>query len=276
MTPAPQHHPQTQPASHGAQPAAGLCFHDARVGLGEFELATGAIALPTGSVTVLLGANGSGKTTVLRMAAGLLAPREGDVRLGADPIARMPARVRARRIAYVPQRALVGAPFTVRQVVELGRHALPQDADRVTAALESVHLAHRAQEPFHRLSIGQQQRVVLARALAQLVPGGALLLDETLAPVDPPETHRLVQVVRSLAAAGATVLLATHDLSLAAAAGDWAWYLSHGKTQAFGRSAEVLAPARLAQLAGVPVVGAQGSRGLLPVPDLTAMLHREP
>ncbi len=256
--------------------AAGLCFDDARVALGEFELATGAIALPTGNVTVLLGANGSGKTTVLRLASGLLVPQAGDVRLGAESIARMPPRIRASRIAYVPQRSFVGAPFTVRQVVELGRHALPHSADRVCAALESVRLAHRAHEPFHRLSIGQQQRVVLARALAQLVPDGALLLDETLAPVDPPETHRLVQLVRSLAAAGATVLLATHDLSLAAAAGDWAWYLSHGKTQAFGPATAVLAPASLAQLAGVPVVGAQGSRGLLPVPDLTAMLHHEP
>lgn len=256
--------------------AKALIFEGVRLAQGAFEFVAEGVTLPAGSVTVLLGANGSGKTTALRLAAGLARPSAGCVRVDGQPVCTWSAAERARRIALVPQRGVVGAPFTVRQVVEMGRHSLPRSPERVTAALEMVRLLHRAGEPYHHLSAGQQQRVAFARALAQYSPGGVLLLDETLGPVDPPESRRLVHVVRALAAEGGIVVLATHDLALAAATGDWAWYLAHGSTAAFGPATEVLAPTRLAGLAGVPVVAAPGARCMLPVPDFTAMLHHEP
>lgn len=254
----------------------GLEFDHAVWRRDDFHLRTGHVAVGQGGVLAVLGANGSGKTTALRLAAGLARPDAGDVRVLGQSVARWSPRDRARSVAMVPQRPVVGAPFTVREVVELGRHSLARSPAQVQAALDAVGLAHRAEEPFHRLSVGQQQRVVLARALAQHSPGGVLLLDETLAPVDPPETHRLVQLVRDLARQGATVALATHDLGLAAAVADTVWYLAHGETAAFGPASEVLQPDRLAGLAGVPIATAVGSLGTLPVPDLTAMLHRTP
>lgn len=242
---------------------------------GSFTLRAGNVLLPPASVTALLGGNGSGKTTALRLVAGLDAPAQGSVLVHGDPMHALSESARARRLAYVPQRPVVGAPFTVEQVVALGRHALVDDPARVRAALDVVKLSHRAAEPFHALSTGQQQRVALARALAQHEPRGVLVLDEAFAAVDLPLTLHLVQVVRQLAATGATVVMATHDLTLAAALADHVWYLTDGATSAFGPTNEILRADRLAQLAGVPVVGATGHARELPVPDLSAMLPRE-
>jgi iron complex transport system ATP-binding protein len=179
-------------------------------------------------------------------------------------------------VAFVQQRATVGAPFTVRQVVQLGRHSLPSDPQRLMAALELVMLSHMADHAYHSLSTGQQQRVAIARALAQHTPQGLVLLDEALAAVDLPQCHHLVQVIRRLAADGATVVMSTHDLSLAAAIADHVWYLAHGSTVALGPAHDVLGSERLATLVGIPVVTAPGFSGKLPVPDLTAMLRHEP
>lgn len=273
-SPHPSRHPGPPPSSQATSEA--LCFAEASVALGSFHLRTGTLHIPTKQVTVVLGPNGCGKSTVLRMAAGLLAPSAGAVTLAGRAIHTLTEQQRAARVAYVPQRSMVGAPFTVAQVVALGRHALQPNPSRIQAALELVRLDHRAHEPFHHLSAGQQQRVALARALAQHQPGGIILLDEVLSAVDLPETLHLVRVLRELAEQGATILLATHDLALARAVGHTAWYLQHGQTAAWGPAADILTPAHLAALVGVPVVGAPGSRAELPVADLSAMLHRQP
>jgi iron complex transport system ATP-binding protein len=242
---------------------------------GDFTLHAGDVFLPAASVTALLGGNGSGKTTALRLMAGLDAPAHGTVHVHGTSMHARSESARARTLAYVPQRPVVGAPFTVEQVVALGRHALPDDPGRVLASLELVKLSHRAQDAFHALSTGQQQRVALARALAQHEPHGVVVLDEAFAAIDLPLTLHLVHVVRGLAARGATVVMATHDLALAAAVADHAWYLAGGATAAFGPASEVLRADRMADLAGVPVVSAPGHARPLPVPDLSAMLTRE-
>lgn len=253
-----------------------LHFDDVTLRMGDFTLSTGQVQLEEGSVTALLGANGSGKSTVLRLGAGLLVPQQGRVLLRDQPLAAWRESQRARAVAYVPQRPLVGAPFTVRQVVELGRHALSPRPDQVREALQQVGLLHRAEEPFQRLSVGQQQRVAFARALAQHEPGGIILLDEVCSAIDLPETSRMVHLIRQLAGRGATVLLATHDLTLAAAVADRVWYLEQGATTALGGVSQVLEPGGLASLTGLPIVVAEGNRGALPVPDLTAILPPRP
>ena len=192
-----------------------LRFESPVVERARFRLAPGRVLPRPGAVTVLMGANGSGKSTALRTAAGLLRPASGAVLVdGIDVATRSPWQ-RAARIAFVPQRTLVSAPFTVREVVELGRVARPPDAGRIDRALDEVGLAHRARDPFATLSGGQQQRVAVARALAQLEPTGILLLDEAFAAIDPSETATMVRLVRSVAGQGATVLAAAHDLALA-------------------------------------------------------------
>ena len=236
-------------------------FESASVRLGSFVLDTGPVAPEPGRVTVLLGLNGSGKSTALRAASGLVRPASGRVTLDGEDVCALSAPRRAARIALVPQHAQVGAPFTVREVAELGRVALADDPGRIDGALASVGLSALAERPFTTLSGGQRQRVAVARALAQHAPGGILVLDEAFAAVDLPEAAALVGLVRRVAAAGATVLAAVHDLSLAAALADDVWCLRSGVTAAFGPAAAVLSPDSLRQLLGVEVREAPGPGG---------------
>ena len=246
-----------------------LSFRSVRLQRGGFAFAVDGIEVPRGAVTVLLGPNGGGKTTALRLAGGLLAPQAGQVMVDGVSVATMPPVERARRVAYVPQRPEVGLPFRVREVVELGRHALPAEPERVERALAAAGLAPLADRAFHQLSAGQQQRVAVARALAQHAPGALLLLDEAFSAVDPAECAGMLAVLRALADAGSTILLATHDLALAAAVADHAWLIQGGATAGFGPTDTFLAPERLQAFLGLPVVLATGAGGRsIPVPDL--------
>lgn len=246
-----------------------LTFHSVQMQRGGFAFAVDGIQLARGAITVLLGPNGGGKTTALRLAGGLLAPSAGQVLLDGVPVATMRPADRARRVAYVPQRPEVGLPFRVREVVELARHALPAAPGRVDHALAAVGLSRLADRAFHQLSAGQQQRVAVARALAQHAPGGVLLLDEAFSAVDPAECAGMLAVVRALADAGSTILLATHDLALAAAAADHAWLIQGGATAGFGPAGTLLSADRLQAFLGLPVALAAGAGGRpIPVPDL--------
>lgn len=122
----------------------------------------------SGRLIAVLGPNASGKSTLLRCIIGALRPSAGTVMLDGSCVHRLSTRALATRIAYVPQRSIVSAAFTVRQVVELGRYALPVDGGRVRSAIERLDLADVRERPYRALSVGQQQRVTLARAMAQL------------------------------------------------------------------------------------------------------------
>ena len=252
----------------------GIEFRDAVVQLGGFRLVTGTAHAQAGRVTVLIGVNGSGKSTALRAAAGLLRPVSGAVLAGGKPVCEMAAGRRAARIAFVPQRFEVGAPFTVREVVQLGHAVGEPDASGVARAMADTGVAPLADRPFHALSGGQQQRVVVARALAQHRPGGILLLDEAFAAVDPAEAAGLVGAIRGLAARGSTILVATHDLALASALGDDAWFLERGQSRGFGPADELLRAGPLGRFLGVAVAEAATARGAIAAADYGAMLPR--
>lgn len=249
-----------------------LEFRSPELARGAFTFAPGSIAVAPGRVTVLLGLNGGGKSTAIRMAAGLLRPQRGEVLLGGAEVSSMPARARAARMSLVVQRPEVGSPLTVIEVVRLGRVALAPSPGTAERALARVGLADSADRPYHALSGGQQQRVAVARALAQHGEGGVLLLDEAFAAIDPPEAASLVREVRAEAARGATVLAATHDLAIASALADDVWCLADGRTRAFGPARDVLAPSTLSSLLGVSVREATGCRGTIAVADFAAML----
>ena len=238
-----------------------LAFDDAEVVRGAFRFRSGAVRPRAGRVTVLLGPTGGGKTTALRVAAGLLVPVRGCVLLDGSPVHAVPATRRAARLAYVPQRPEVGLPFRVDEVVALGLHARRADDASVGAALEQVGLQGLAHRAFHTLSAGQQQRAAVARALAQHGPGGVLLLDEAFSAIDPPECASLVRVLRGLASAGATILAATHDLAVAAALADDAWLIRDGATCNFGPAADLLAPGPLGRFLGVSIASAVAAGG---------------
>lgn len=249
-----------------------LEFRSPELVRGRFAFAPGSVALAPGRVTVLVGPNGGGKSTALRVAAGLLRPARGEVLLDGLEVSSMPARVRASRLSLVVQRPEVGSPLTAVEVVRLGRVALPSSPGAAERALARVGLADEAGRPYHSLSGGQQQRVSVARALAQHAEGGVLLLDEAFAAIDPPEAASLVREVRAEAARGATVLAATHDLAIASALADDVWCLADGRTRAFGHAREVLAPTTLSALLGISVREAAGCRGAIAVADFAAML----
>lgn len=251
-----------------------LRFEDARARFVGFTLDAGTVAPRPGRVTVLIGPNGGGKTTALRLAAGLLRPTSGRVTVDGVPVHSMPAAQRARSVAMVVQRPQVSAPFSAAEVVELGAAAAGGGPTSAREALALVGLGARAGIPFALLSGGEQQRVAVARALHQHRPGGVLLLDEAFAAVDPPEAAAIVAGLRGRAAEGATVLVATHDLALASALADDVWCIGSGRTLGFGPAAELLAPEALGRLLGIVAVTAPGSRGPIAAADLAAILPR--
>ena len=250
-----------------------LAFERLSATVGAFRLQAGPIAFGSGRVTVLLGANGSGKSTLLRVAAGLVRTDGGQALLDGVPIGTLAPAARASAISLVVQRPDVGAPFSAEDVVALGCVTRGADPSAVARAMARAGVAHLAARPFHQLSGGERQRVAVARALVQHAPTGILLLDEALSAVDAAEASSLLRVFREEADAGATVLLATHDLAYAAAVADDVLLLVAGRVHAFGPATELLSPAVLEPFLGVRVrrVGTE-ARAALAI-DHAAILH---
>lgn len=220
-----------------------------------------------GAITAVLGPNAAGKSTLLRCLIGGHRPTSGAVTLDGHDAHRLSPYQIARRIAYVPQRSSVSAAFTVRQVVELGRYVLPPSQKRIEGAIERCELVDVADRPYHTLSVGQQQRVTLARALAQHEPGGALILDEPMSAMDLRHVEHTVRLLQETARRGAAVLIALHDLGLAATIADDAWVLDAGRLVASGGVCDVLTVERLESVFHVPfawVNDEEGRARLLP------------
>lgn len=228
------------------------------------------LSLEPGRITGILGPNAAGKSTLLRMLAGLQAPTAGVVRLDGRPLADWSGRDRARRVAYLSQQSQVNGPFTVAEVVGFGRVSWAAgrvEADsRVEAALAETGLERLARRPYHELSVGQRQRTQLARGIAQLAKGGWLLLDEPFAAQDPGEVARLLRLIDRLRAEGVGVVAVLHDANVAWALAERILLLSEGRLVADGARDEVLVPDRLEGLYGAPFRGGDGGCG--PVPDL--------
>jgi iron complex transport system ATP-binding protein len=182
------------------------------------------LAIARGEVVAIVGPNGAGKSTLLRVLAGLLRPSSGSVRLDGVDIATLARRELARRIAVVPQIFDTLFPFTVREVVALGRTARlgtfggasRADLAAIDRAIADLDLADLASRRIDRLSGGERQRAVLAMALAQ--EADVLLLDEPTVHLDPGHQVVMLRLVRELACTrGLAVAAVLHDLNLAAA-----------------------------------------------------------
>lgn len=201
----------------------------------------------SGEVVGLVGPNGSGKTTVVRVASRTLPPRAGHVRVdGRNPYA-MPAREAARLVAVVPQEFAPTFSFTVLEVILMGRSPYlspwggggARDYQRAREAAESVRVQHLADRPVEELSGGEKQRVVLAQALAQDAP--VLLLDEPTTHLDVRHVVGILDIVRGLAVPGEKAVLAIfHDLNLASAYCDRLVALDLGTVVAEGPPEEVV------------------------------------
>jgi iron complex transport system ATP-binding protein len=206
-----------------------------------------------GEVLAVLGPNGAGKSTLLRALSGELRPDGGRVTLEGTPIDRIRPRELARRRAVLPQHASVAFAMTARAVAALGR--LPHDGDggAVAAALRQAGVAHLADRLYQTLSGGEQQRVHLARVLAQLAgPEGAyLLLDEPVAALDIAHQLAICALARPRAQAGIAVLMVLHDVNLAARVADRVLLMRSGTVHAIGPPCTTLRPETLEPVFGV-------------------------
>lgn len=215
--------------------------------------------LKTGKLTALIGPNAAGKTTLLRVMLGQLTPQRGRVTIGGQPVTELPATRRAAMMSYVPQRGETAFGFTVAQVITMGRFALPDSDRAVTTAMERTGVSPLADRVFGELSVGQQQRVVLARALAQSwrgdgnggvagagsTGGAIMLLDEPVSAMDLSHAHQTLSLLQEQANAGAAVLVALHDLNLVARYADEVWLVRDGMLVQQGAWREVLTPSAL-------------------------------
>jgi len=225
------------------------------------------LRLGPGEVLSLIGPNGAGKSTLIKLAAGLLRPDSGLVKLFGRPPTGWPRRDLARLLALVPQGAYLPPTFTVWESALLGRTpylgflGIARERDRrvTRQALEWVGIAHLADRLVGELSGGERQRVVLARALAQ--EPRCLLLDEPTTHLDIHHQVTILSLVRHLAVReGIAVLTVLHDLNLAATFADRVVLLVDGRVVAQGTPAEVLCLELLAAIYGESVA-------ILPRPD---------
>jgi len=214
------------------------------------------LTLGRGRLITLLGENGSGKSTLLKALARLLAPRAGTIAFEGRALAAVPRREAALAIGYLPQSFEPFFPATALELVLLGRTAhrafgAPSAADvRIArAALEELDAAGLADVDVGEMSGGERQRVLLARVLAGETR--VLLLDEPTTSLDPRHRFQVVDALTRRARAGATVVLSTHELDVAAGAADEAVLLRGGRVMAAGAVSETLVPALLGELFGV-------------------------
>jgi ABC-type cobalamin/Fe3+-siderophores transport system ATPase subunit len=235
------------------------------------------VSASPGRITAVIGPNAAGKSTLLKCIIGAITPTSGTVLLDGKPAHRTHPYWLARKVAYVPQRSTVSAAFTVRQVVELGRYALPASHKRIDEAIARLELTDIADRPYNALSVGQQQRVTLARAVAQLERGGRLILDEPMSAMDLRHVRDCCALLRELADQRATVLIAMHDLSLVASLADEAWLLDDGRLAASGNVCDVMNVERLQRVFDVDFrwIEVDGAGPWL-VPDRPAGAERVP
>lgn len=236
----------------------GLVVSDVTMRLGDRAIVDGIdMVAPAGQVTGLIGPNGAGKSTLLRAILGLV-PATGSVSFDGTDLIALPRRARAQFTAFVEQSSETDARLTAREVVLLGRIPFqsvwqaspsPEDAVQAEAALAAVDMVAFADRLYHTLSGGEQQRIQIARALAQ--QPRLLLLDEPTSHLDVHAQLATLDLLRRQARAGAAVLLALHDLNLAASFCDSLVALHDGRIAAVGAPAEVLTPPLLRTVYGV-------------------------
>ena len=229
--------------------------------VGEQRLLDGiSLVLQPGEVVGLIGPNGAGKSTLLKVLSGIWKTQTGQILLGGQLLSKYRPRQIARLIGQVAQSHGTDAPFTVRDVVLMGRNPYlgrfeverPQDRQIAEEAMRAVHISALSDRTINTLSGGERQRTFLARALAQ--EPSILLLDEPTSNLDIRHQIDILATVQRLAHQRALgVLVAIHDLSLAARFCDRLILMYAGTVTAEGAPETVLVPEHIASAFGVQV-----------------------
>lgn len=215
------------------------------------------LELRPGEVTVVIGPNGAGKSTLFSVLSGDIAPSRGSVTLDGRPVAEWKPQAAARERAVMVQDSTVSFPFSVREVVQMGRDAWrrSEQADRdeevVDGAVASVGIEHLQDRTITVVSGGERQRTALARVLAQ--EGRTVLLDEPVSAMDIAHQERILSLCRALAAQGDAVAVVLHDLDSAAVYGDRVLLLDHGRVVADGTPNQVCTAELLSRVYGTPI-----------------------
>ena len=226
-----------------------------------FALSNLSVAIAPGEIVGVIGPNSSGKTTLIRLLTRVLEPAAGAIRLDGVPIGRLARTELARRVAVVPQGILPQFPFTVGELVLMGRYPhdpgryfeSPRDRAAAREAMEATGVLELADMPLEHLSGGERQRAVIARAVAQ--EPRLLVLDEPTAHLDLRYQVEAAALLRRLnRERGVTILLVSHDLNLAAEVCDRLLLLNGGRAAAIGSAEAVLDEALLGSVFGCGVV----------------------
>ncbi len=226
-------------------------------------LADVSLEMRGGEVLVVVGANGAGKSTLRKVLCGDLIQTSGEVSMNGKPLEEWTLSERAKTRAVLPQDSSLNFPFTVLEVVLMGRapHVAGAESERdyeiARATLRAVDALDLEERIYPTLSGGERQRVHLARVLAQIWEQTGspryLLLDEPTASLDLTHQHATLKIARQFAAEGAAVLVILHDLSLAAQYADRVLILKDGKASALGTPEEVFTPDAIQKAFGVRV-----------------------
>ena len=219
------------------------------------------LSITPGTVTTILGPNGAGKSTLLKCLTGALQPEAGRIVLDGTPLDAYSLAALSRKRAVLSQSSFVNFPFSVLEIVMMGRspyigsQATGSDAVVIREVLENVDAWHLQQRIFPTLSGGEQQRVHLARVLAQMWDRqhAYLFLDEPTTALDLKHQHQILRLTRRIAQERNTaVCLILHDLNLAMQYADQGVLMQDGRVVASGAIREVLTPRNIANVFEVP------------------------
>jgi len=217
------------------------------------------LAVDASELVALVGANGSGKSTLLSLASGYRTPSGGRVCYDEVPVHTLSPRAIAQRVASLEQERHTALDFTVHEVIAMGRiphrgrfgRASAEDREKVGEAMARTDTDGLASRSIHALSGGERQRVYLATALAQ--DPQVLLLDEPTTHFDIRYQMELMEIIAERARSGLAVLMAVHDLNIAAAYAGRIAVLSHGRITADGLPGDVLTEPKIAEAFGARV-----------------------
>lgn len=205
------------------------------------------LAVNGGEFFIIIGPNGSGKTSLVKVASGAVRPQTGEVEVLEHPLRRYSRRALARIVAVVPQVAPADVPFTVAEVVLMGRSPhlpwlgleRPKDREIARQAMHFTRVEHLAGRKLNELSAGERQRVLIARAIAQRPR--LMVLDEPTSALDLAHQVQIMDLMEQLRDdEGTTVVMVSHDLNLAALYADRLLLMKEGNVVGLGEPAQVL------------------------------------